>query len=43
MDIGMGWVAFWGFLGKLVIAAAAVWIAVEVLDLLRAIYMPKGS
>ena len=39
MNIGMGWVAFWDFAGRLVAAGACVWIALEAAGVARAIWV----
>ena len=38
-NIGLGWVAFWGFASRLVVAGACVWIAFEAAGVARAIWV----
>ena len=38
MDIGMGWVAFWGFAGRVAICGTVIWIGVDALETARAIW-----
>jgi hypothetical protein len=38
MNVGIGWVAFWGFAGRLVICATVLWLGLDALETARTIY-----
>ena len=38
MNIGMGWVAFWTFAGKVAICATVIWVGSDALDAARTIW-----
>ena len=38
MNMNMGWVAFWGFAGRLAICATVVWIGADALETARVIW-----